>query len=215
MRTGSTRRSGFTLIEVVLAASLLALMLLSIAITTESAGNAHDAGSARERLDVDAHRALEFVIAELSSARRGALVPEPDPVLVTDTLTYEQSAGWLDDAPQWNDPEQIVFEIDVVELDNGLDDDGDGLVDEGRLVWYQNPGTAEERRVVKCHGVRGYLQGETPDGTDENGNGLVDERGLVFTIDGDVLTVQLTLERASPSGELITKTVRGDVRIRN
>ena len=40
-------------------------------------------------------------------------------------------------------------------------------------------------------------------------------RGLSFELQGQILTIRLTLERAIPGGRTITKTVRTSVRVVN
>jgi hypothetical protein len=107
------------------------------------------------------------------------------------------------------------LELETGEQDNGLDDNGNGLVDEGVIVWTENPGLVDERRVIRSHWVREYLEGELPNGLDDNGNGLRDERGLCFSIEGDVLTIRITLERRDDDGRIHTKTVQTSVRVRN
>ena len=66
-----------------------------------------------------------------------------------------------------------------------------------------------------CKVVRPFLEGEQMNGVDDNGNGLIDEKGLVFTLDGSRVTVRLTLERKSETGELITRTVETMITCRN
>jgi hypothetical protein len=63
--------------------------------------------------------------------------------------------------------------------------------------------------------VRELLEGELPNGLDDNGNGLIDESGLSFEIDGDTITIRLTLERFDAEGTLITRTVETAVTLKN
>ena len=103
------------------------------------------------------------------------------------------------------------------ELDNGVDDNGNGLVDECRIEF--QPDVVGDPGLVIGWGsfVREYLEGEIPNGVDDNGNGLVDERGLCLTYDNasGVLTVRLTLERLDPLGRPLTRTVETAVQVRN
>jgi hypothetical protein len=118
-----------------------------------------------------------------------------------------------DGDPVFGPLERLVLEYD--EANDGLDDDGDGLVDEGRLVWLENPGAAGERRVVLCNDVREYLAGETSDGDDENGNGLIDERGFALDFAGNAVTVRLTLEARGQKGQIIVSSAQRTVAFRN
>ena len=69
-----------------------------------------------------------------------------------------------------------------------------------QVVWSQNPGDPDERRVVWSNVVRPFLEGEIQNGTDDNQNGLIDEKGLNFTLQGNRVTIRLTLERARNAG---------------
>ena len=110
---------------------------------------------------------------------------------------------------------RIALELERVELDNGLDDNGNGLVDERMVVRIEDPGGPDERRKVICHDVSEYLAGEIPNGLDDNGNGLNDERGLSFVVLGDVLTIRLTLEAPGANENMLERTVQTSVRLLN
>ena len=130
-------------------------------------------------------------------------------------MTYHVPVGFAGGIILWGPDTQIVLEYDPNELDDGIDNDGDGLVDEGQVVWIENPGVPGERRVVLCRGVPEDLEGEIQNLLDDNGNGLIDERGFSLDVQGQVLTMRLTLQALDPAGRLLTKTVQSSVRIRN
>jgi hypothetical protein len=96
-----------------------------------------------------------------------------------------------------------------------VDNDGDGRIDEGQVVWIENPGIPGERRMVWARNVADLLEGELDNDADDNGNGLVDERGLSFEAVGDVLTIRLTCERLDEGRRPLRKTVTTAVRLRN
>jgi hypothetical protein len=121
----------------------------------------------------------------------------------------------VDEEVTWGDPRTVRFEYENGELDDGVDNNNNGLADEGVVVWIENAGQPDERRSVWASGVREYLAGETFNGEDDNENGLSDEAGLSFAIDDDVLTIRLTLEDRGPSGVLITKSTETSVHVRN
>jgi hypothetical protein len=62
--------------------------------------------------------------------------------------------------------------------------------------------------------VAALLEGELANGLDDNGNGLIDEPGLAFTVDGNDVTVLLTLEREVRGGRSIARTFTSTVRCR-
>ena len=89
-----------------------------------------------------------------------------------------------------------------------------GLNAATQVLWRQNPGEPEERRVAWCNAVRPFLEGELDNGVDDNGNGLIDERGLSFTLDKDLVTIRLSLGRAGKEGETVV-CVETSVTVRN
>ena len=116
----------------------------------------------------------------------------------------------------WDDTERLTFEYEPGELDDGLDNDGDGLVDEGRLIRYVDYLLPTERRIVLCSGVAEFLEGEEGGNlADDNGNGLVDEPGLGFDIDGGTLNVRMSVAGTGPTGTEIVRTRVASVFLRN
>jgi hypothetical protein len=110
---------------------------------------------------------------------------------------------------------QIFSEPEPGELDDGQDNDGDGLVDELRVVEVLAPNTPEERRTVLVSGVTELFDGELANGADDNDNGLINEAGLSFSSDGNVVTLRLSCQRRGEGGRLLTKTAETAVRLRN
>jgi hypothetical protein len=105
--------------------------------------------------------------------------------------------------------------MDVGELENGLDDDGDGIIDEGRVILTRDFLGAEELSVVLAHDVRSRFEGELANGLDDNGNGLVDERGFCMTLQDGLLVLRLSIAGRSPEGTRTTSTVETSVHFRN
>jgi hypothetical protein len=122
---------------------------------------------------------------------------------------------WTIKGMQWNPLERLQLELRPTEQDNGVDDDGNGLVDERRVVWFTDPGAAEEREVTVCHWVSELLEGEQANGVDDNGNGLIDEPGLCVTFEDDGALVWLTLQRFDSDRRLLTRTFQRRVGFRN
>jgi len=139
----------------------------------------------------------------------------PEPAFGSETLSFPSCQGVEDGGVAWSASRTIRWEYEPGEVDDGVDNDGNGLVDEGRVLWIENPGQPEERSVVWEHGLSEYLAGEDFNGDDGNGNGLDDEHGLVFSIEGDVVTIRLSQQGIGPTQNLITKTVQTSVFIRN
>jgi hypothetical protein len=115
----------------------------------------------------------------------------------------------------WGPPTTIRWRLETGETSNGVDDDGDRLVDEGVFEWIENLGTANESLVRSVSGLASYGYGEQVGGGDEDGNGLVDERGFGCRWDGSRLRIALTLQRADGRGRTIQAEVETAVRPRN
>ena len=211
----SRGRSGVGLLEIVISVSLLALVFTSVGFLAQRASATFDEGMFRAELDADAHRALRAVAEELSEA--GFADMSKPSALGDPFVDYRRNVGWdeVAGAIDWGDWSRVEFQYETGEVDNGLDDNGNGLVDEGVAVRLVNPGQADERRFVLARGVREHLEGEQATGADDNGNGLMDERGLCFELVGTTVVVHLTIERTDPDGRLVARTVRTAVEVKN
>ena len=88
------QQSGFTLLEVVIAAGILSIALAGAAMVSRTGNEAHETGAATQALERVAHGALEKVASEL--ARTSADSLEPDPV---EGLAYSAGSGGLSSRP--------------------------------------------------------------------------------------------------------------------
>lgn len=209
------KRSGLSMVELMIAMTTMAVVLGAVALAALQGNNAFQTGHTVSTLEAQGQRALDRIVEELREAGRTGLVPDPQPPFGSATLDYQNNLGWGGAAIVWDTPTRMAFELMAGELDDGIDNNGNGLIDEGSVVWRRDPGQPGEQRVVFCNYVREYLAGELPNGLDDNGNGLIDELGLSFSANGDTITVRLTLERLDEEGHLITRTVETAVTLRN
>jgi type II secretory pathway pseudopilin PulG len=210
------RRAAFTLIETLIACTVSAALLIAIGMTLQRSGDAFRAESVASDTDAQARRALERIAAEFMDARRTSLVLAPLPPLVPSSADYTRAQGFAGGAIVEGPQRQLRFEYDPRELDDGLDNDSDGLVDEGRVVLDTDvPGDGQE--VVLVENVRELLEGELANFLDDNGNGLADEAGFTLAYDPITftLTLRITVERFLPGGGVVTRTAETAVRIRN
>lgn len=209
----SRKRGGFTMVEVAIA-SALALLLLSSAILAARGGMGafratQDASDAETRV----RRALDRVVVELMSAGRGELLPSPSGDFGTSALQFRRAIGLDGTTPLWGPVTSLAFEYGPGESDDGVDNDGNGLVDDGILVLTRDVG-GDEQRIVLCRGVRELLEGESANGDDDNGNGVIDEAGFNIHRVGTVLFVRLSVEEPVETGTII-RTLETSVRPRN
>ena len=210
-----TRRGGFTVIEVAISISVLAMMMGIFSLVSSTSSTAYQAVSTVSGLDVNARRTLTRVGSELSSIGGSVLAPDPTGNFGAQAIQYQRAAGVVAGAVVWGEDTLLGFEYEPGEVDDGLDNDNDGLVDEGLVVLTLGIGGANPRRVVLCHDVRELALGELGNGVDDNGNGVADEAGFNVQRVGDVMTVRLCLERRSAGGGTVVRTHQTSVRLRN
>jgi hypothetical protein len=210
---GTSRRSGVGLIEVLVALVLFTAIGGVLFLTTQSISSAFRTGMVVEEAETLATRTLDRVCETLQSSSMDMSSPQAVAPFSGDLLDFQQGLGQQNGAMVWGPEER--FELQYDELDDGTDNDGDGLVDECRLVWVQNSGQPGETTVVLCREIREYLEGESADGTDENGNGLIDEPGFALDFSGGCVNVRLTVEMRDKKGFPIASTAQRSVAFRN
>ncbi len=211
-------RTGFTLIELLIALTLaVGAVGTSVLIITITLSRAFQSESSIAALDVRAWRALETIADRLESADVGSLVPATlNPPAFGPEIQFRRVEGFVGEVPVLSEAELITFRYSPADPPDGVDNDGNGLVDEGRVVWVQNYNLANERTSILTNWVSEALEGEIlGNAVDENGNGLTNEGGLCFTSEGDSVTVRLTLERMVADGTRITRTVQRTISLRN
>ena len=206
-------RQGFSLVELAISIVLLALIMGSVGLVGLSNRRAFDQGVASADLDAQLRRTTDRVVQEFMRSGASVLIPDPVEDTGASDVTYLKATGVSGGATTWSTPFRIYWDYELGELDDGLDNNGNGLIDEGRVIWVRNVGTSDDTLVL-CHGVREYLEGETANNADDNGNVLEDERGFCLERTEDSLVIRLTLEHIAESG-LQTKTIETSVKLRN
>jgi len=203
------------LLELTIAMTLMATIVTAVALSTQTASDSYQSEGVRSSVDTRAHNQLELIARELAEAERATLAPDPLPALASSSITYRTSTGYAGGGPTFGPWMRFALELEPGEIDDGLDNNGNGLADERVLIWTRNVGAADEQRIVRTHGITRLAEGELQNGVDDNGNGLSDEPGLVFSIDRDVLSIQLTLRQRDSQGRTFIRTARTATRVRN
>ncbi len=193
---GGTR--GFTLVELLLALALLALVASQAFSLMQMATWTQSREMSSITVEDQARRVLERAAFAIMGADRDKLFPEAESPVDASDLRYEVSLGVEAGEIVWGEPQRI-----------GLGGTP------SQLSWSERPEAEDERRVVWCNIVRPFLAGEIENGLDDNANGLVDERGISFELEGDQVTLRLTLESPNADGEPILRTVETVVTCRN
>jgi len=209
------RNAGFTLLELVMAMAILAV-ILAIAYPILSTGtSAYGAGVKRVDLDRNANKVIDEIAGHLALAGASTVYPDTPGLSWSSYVIYYENEGYLDGAVQWGEAQIIYWRYSDSDPNDGRDNDGDGLVDEGEVVRWTYDSGGTPRIVVLATNVPEYLEGELPNGVDDNGNGLIDERGLCFSRSGRVWTVRLSLQKPGTNDASLIQTVETAVTPRN
>jgi hypothetical protein len=218
-RTPRRATGGFSLVELMIVATVFLVLVGAVTLTADANARAYQTGMTVATLESQSAIAVERVAAELRTAGLATLNPDPAPGVGSDNLRYAKAVDYQSGAIVWTPKRFLRFEYEQGELDDGVDNNGNGLVDEGRLVITEDAGGPNERQWVLTHGVAEYLEGELDDGVDNNGNGLVDERGFCIERldlpDAEAIRVRLTLVRRDAEGRVMTRTATTSVQVRN
>jgi len=196
----------------------LGILSVAVAITltvVQAAMKGFDSNVANTRVNSELTRGLNRVARALTPAGLAPLAPALEAPFSSDDVTFQEVVAWNAGAPVWSGDVALRFEYENGELDNGLDDDGDGFVDEGQVALIRDQGGPDQQRSVLVKSVREFLEGETPGGGDENGNGLVDERGFCLEVQGESLVIRLSVQRSDPQVGVILRTMQTTVHLRN
>lgn len=214
MRPLATRSSvsGFTLLEVVISTSVSVTIVGALFAFLHSSLGATQATSTLARLDGDSSRAIQHIVQELWRASGNTLAPTGVPH--SSSLSYQSAVGWDGSSLIFGPPTIVEWQSSAGDPNDGVDNDGNGLVDDGTVVLRINPNALNEQRQVLATGVPELLEGELANLQDDNGNGLIDECGLTFDFTRG-LTLRLTLQRRDSGGRMFTRTLETAVAPRN
>jgi hypothetical protein len=210
-----SRRSGYTLLELVMAAVILTVMMGSLAMLSGSSAGALSEGTSQAELDSQLRRTMARISDELLPSGLSVITPAAQAPEGATEVNYKRSGGPVNGRNSWVDPRRFAFAYETGEIDDGVDNNGNGLVDEGVVTWTLDAGLASERTVVLCHGVRELDAREEQNGVDDDGDGLVDERGFAVQRAVNVLRLGLTLERLDAQGHPIARSLETTVQPRN
>jgi len=194
---GGCRRSGFTLIEALIAMALVGIVVTKLTMVMEEARRVHQQESITMALDDQAMDLIDKIAYAVIGASAERVDPAPIAPFTSDKIHYQISMGVENGVPVWGDPEEI------------------GMGDERDVYWGQNVGEVNERRVVWANTVSEMLQDELLNGVDDNQNDLADELGLAFVVDAKSVVIRLTLENVRDDGERLLVTRETTVTCRN
>ena len=206
---------GITLLEIVVSLAVTAIVMgFAVRIVLSSSG-ATRATMSLTHLNQAAHRMVEKIAKELISAQSESLSPVPLPPLGSSTITYQKLSDISGADVTWGLPQRIQWEPDPGDPPDGMDNNGNGVIDEGLIVLTRDVGAPTEVRVVLGGDIADLLGGEEFNGADDNGNGLIDERGLSFETINGVLFVRVTVQGPGALSGVASQTAETGIRLRN
>lgn len=211
MRAAARGRAGYTLVEMLLAIGVLGLLFGSIGMIAKSSQDSMSAQSTNARLDARLRSGIAAITERLRDAGADRTSPQPAAPFCTSSVGFACAESFEDGATTWGDAQRIEFQYSPTDPDDGVDNDGNGLIDDGRVVWIEDDGTPDARTHVLCRYVPELSSGEEDNGLDDDGNGLIDEPGLAIAFDGRCCTVQLTISARDHTGRVYTKTATRSV----
>lgn len=213
--THRSAAGGYTLVELAIAAALLTVALGSLALMGTSSAGALSEGASQADLDAHLRRTVARIGEELLPSGLAVVLPAAFPPRGCSDLAYRKSGGPVNGRNTWAETRRFAFAYERGEIDDGLDNNQNGLVDEGVVEWTIGAGLPGEQTVTLCHGVRELDWREEDNDLDDDGDGLVDERGFAFQRSGSVLRVSLTLERFDAQRRSIVRSLETTVQPRN
>ncbi len=175
-------------------AALLALALLGLTLQSKPAKGPAVLESPVGKPSTEA--AVDTIRRALGTVRAQSLRPDPAGKAGASSLHFQRLEDFSAHGIVWSPACRVAWQFAPGEQNNGIDDNADGLADEGEVVLTMESGGTTQRVATLGSHVAEYLEGEWPNGLDDNGNGLIDEKGLSFERKDDVLLLRLTtLER--------------------
>ena len=145
-----------------------------------------------------------MVVEELQGAIADTVVISS----TNDTIRFQVGEGYVGGEVQESTVRELAFQYAAGEDgfgDDGLDNDGDGMIDEAvvaRIV-EDDLGVPVEVTIL-THWVKGYEYGTSQP-----------VKGLFFSMSGESLTMRLELQKRDAKGRLLQSMSQTSIRIRN
>lgn len=198
-RAASNHRAGFTLLEMTVALLLLVVVVGNVFTLLRQSSKTIAAQNRSFDIDTQAQRAMDRIAMALVGASEATLQDPQQSPFFTNWLTYKEPLGIQDGVLVESPLQKIQF----------TNTSG------GEVTWIENPGTAQEKRVIWSKNIAPFLQQECDNGLDDNTNGIIDETGLSFVKQGKSITIYLTVRRFTPDGHMLEKKLEDTVTCRN
>ena len=183
--------AGFTLLEIVIVMLIFSIISTAALTLLISSQNVFGSGTTIANLENQARRIVEQLANEIQQSSVSRLSPAP-PALpeYLDSMTYQINIGYVNGVIQWSTPITLAFQYAAGETDDGIDNNGNGMIDEGFLTRTQD-------------GVTQYI------------TYWVKDDGFHLSIDRNKLRIHLELENTNNRGTIMETSVETIVELKN
>ncbi|HRV80017.1 MAG TPA: prepilin-type N-terminal cleavage/methylation domain-containing protein [Planctomycetota bacterium] len=201
-----TRRSGFSLVEVLIALTILGLLTINIAMVSRTGSQAAESDLFRQLLDTEMDLTLDRIKLALMSASADNVYPQVPAPASESHIDFSTSLGVQGGVHVMGDPERIQWTPATAE--------------KGGVFWTQSLGLPDERQIQWSRNVPILQNLETANERDDNDNGLVDEPGLSFHVehaeDRELqVFVNLTVSKTDSRGQVVPRSRQVNITCRN
>lgn len=183
-----SRAKGMTVIEVMVVVSILSAVVTAILGTLVAASRTGRTMQAVSVIEQTGRRALDEIARDLRRAQEESIELTAAPPSLT--VSFRPVEGYADGAAVLGEPMAFVTAPEPGESDNGVDDDGDGLVDEQAI--FRSEGTTA--RVL----MRNVVEGS-----------------FVVDASGPGLRIAFVAQTTRSSGQTVTRAFATSVGSRN
>ena len=190
----------------------------AVGVVTQRGARLSEEGISAASAEGAARRAVDRVAGEIAGSQGASLPLPPAAQRGSSQIEFQRAEGYNAGNLVLSNERRILRVASAGDPDDGVDNDSDGLVDEGDLVLVPDTTDPDAPNIVLASGVAESTAGEIAgNGVDDNANGVVDEPGLCFVWDADALVVRIlvTLQRVGSQGQVFTRTSETTVGVRN
>jgi len=182
------KNAGVSLMELMIAIVIVAILTVMTYVLLFASIQSFSAGVTAAALNGQARDLLERLFAEIVDAGISSLQP-PFPN-GSSSLTFQRNLGYSAGALTFDTPATLSFAYAPGEANDGIDNNNDGRIDEGRLMRIKDGDT-----VVLSNDLA--------------------EGGIAFTQNGNAIRIVVTLEKVESPGRVLRTVSEVTVQVRN
>jgi type II secretory pathway pseudopilin PulG len=131
-QAASARRSGFTLIELVIVTGIMLAVLGGVVTIINQSQKLFSDQVSRFTIDEAGRHMMDRLSEQLRAAETSSF--KPLAMLNSPYVTFQRVIGYVNGTPQLSLPITLEYQLEAGEQKNGKDDNKDGRIDEGYLV---------------------------------------------------------------------------------